>query len=409
MKIKKSNPAYTLSIDWWETNSSRRAFPKEFVTELHVVRDLPDSLSRDEILCEWDPSVTDSISHTSRIKCVLMKTGVLYLSAEGNDCIYANPISCGLFEDFTQCSVLDGLELINTENVVYLDCAFDSCGYDVESFSIQGIERWNVSNVKSMYKMFANAGAHAHVWNIGDLSNWKINNVIDAECMFLNTGCCKCSFDYISKCGKSNTKYIFKKGNSWGSIAVDAVDEVHFVRAMPKNVGSIVEIFCPVLKADGGVLAFLTDKNQLWVTVGDNKLYANEDSSAMFGYMPNIHLIDGLDLIDTSNVKNFTGAFAGCGKSSDSFKLVGLEHWDTSNVKNMAFMFYYAGHQATHVDIGNISKWNTRQVENMRNMFDNVATKADSFRIDLSTWNVSQCKSHIEFQKQNKVKEPQWP
>ena len=220
---------------------------------------------------------------------------------------------------------------------------------------------------------------------------------------------------------------------------MDAVDEVHFVRAMPKNVGSIVEIFCPVLKADGGVLAFITDKNQLWVTVGDNKLYANEDSSAMFGYLPNIHLIDGLDLIDTSHVKNFTGAFARCGESADNFTLVGLEHWDTSNVKDMSLMFFRAGHQATHWDIGNISKWNTSKVENMRDMFSDIATKADSFRIDLSAWNVSsvkymdymfrgsgenafdwnvgdlsnwnvsKCQSHIEFQKQNKIKEPQWP
>ena len=93
-------------------------------------------------------------------------------------------------------------------------------------------------------------------------------------------------------------------------------------------------------------------------------------------------VIKGLDTLDTSNVKNFSGTFLSAAKVKD---LTGVEDWDTSAATNMHSMF--SGCKAiTKLDL---SSWNTSNVTNMGSMFVSCESLKD---LNVSTFNTSKVK-----------------
>ena len=100
---------------------------------------------------------------------------------------------------------------------------------------------------------------------------------------------------------------------------------------------------------------------------GAGKIMANADSSDMFSKFSSILAnINGLDILDTSNVKTMAGMFQIYNSSLTSLD---VSNWDTSNVTDMSYMFCYC-RALTSLDV---SKWNTSNVTTMRHMFMNCS------------------------------------
>ena len=134
------------------------------------------------------------------------------------------------------------------------------------------------------------------------------------------------------------------------------------------------------------------------------KLIINGEASSLFGNLPNLNKINGLENIDTSNVNNMSWMFSGdnnitnldistwnTSKVTDmqamfqecfALTKLDLSKWDTSNVTLMAHMFYGC-HTLNNLDV---SKWITSNVTDMNSMFQDCL-KLDS--LDVSKWDTS--------------------
>ena len=172
-------------------------------------------------------------------------------------------------------------------------------------------------------------------------------------------------------------------------------------------------------KQNGSVIAYIEDDGTgagtYKVTIGaQDKIIANYDMSAYFGYFSNIKSIDlsyldtslttnmsmmfsgsnnltELDLsnFDTSNVTDMTMMFSGNLFNSIPMNLTKIifgENFDTSNVTNMAFMFLNCFY-LTELDLSN---FNTLNVTSMQSMFAGCHSLT---KIDLSNFNTSEVTS----------------
>lgn len=126
------------------------------------------------------------------------------------------------------------------------------------------------------------------------------------------------------------------------------------------------------------------------IIVGDY-IYANPRCSYMFAahnsygdpLWSNLIAVDGLELLDTSGVKNMKMMFAYCGLT----EINGIGNWDVSNVTTFAGMFQ--GHdnagdiKLKYLDVG---RWDTSSAENMSHMFYGCALMT---HIPVENWNVA--------------------
>lgn len=132
---------------------------------------------------------------------------------------------------------------------------------------------------------------------------------------------------------------------------------------------SFVNAYTPTGKEDAVWNADVEDKGLIkvyrtgreLVIAGDGKIYANEDSSAMFRWLISLAVIEGLDLLDTSKVTDMRGMFEDC-RNLESLDLSGF---NTSNVTNMSSMFNNCS-ALTNLDV---SGFDTSKVTNMSAMF----------------------------------------
>lgn len=127
---------------------------------------------------------------------------------------------------------------------------------------------------------------------------------------------------------------------------------------------------------------------------GSGKIAANADSARLFSYnissvsqtnylFTKVTAINGLDLIDTSNVTTLQGAFAYC----LLLTTLDLSSWDVSNVTNLRMTF---GANAQIGEMGltsiNVSSWDTSKVTTMRAMCQCCSALTT---LDVSKWDTS--------------------
>ena len=90
---------------------------------------------------------------------------------------------------------------------------------------------------------------------------------------------------------------------------------------------------------DGSVMAYavLNDDGSTYTIYlqGNGKIIANENSSYLFAYFSKLQNIEGLEYLDTSEVKNMSFMFASCRNLTN----LDLSRLNTSNVENMSYMF----------------------------------------------------------------------
>ena len=115
-----------------------------------------------------------------------------------------------------------------------------------------------------------------------------------------------------------------------------------------------------------------------WNTSSITKFY---ETFAYCGVNSDI-TIKGLDTLDTSKVKDFTGTFIGATNVKD---LTGVEKWDTSSATDMHSMFSGAK-SITKLDL---SSWDTSNVTDIASMFVSCQSLSD---LNVSTWDTSKVK-----------------
>lgn len=163
---------------------------------------------------------------------------------------------------------------------------------------------------------------------------------------------------------------------------------------------------------DGSVIAYFVDNANGYdmYIVGRDKIYLSDANHLFSGY-ESLKGINGLDLLDTSGVKDMSGMFQDC----TSLSSVDLSNFDTSEVTNMSGMFSACGaldsidlnsfKTSKVTDMGgmfywcdslqtiNLSSFDTSNVTNMTRMFCNCTAIEN---IDLSNFETSKVTSMIQ-------------
>lgn len=195
---------------WLENRVNKMA-----IKEIHFVKQLPEKI---KICDEWNPTVSEN----GLAKAVLTNDNKLYISTEGNECVYANKDSFIVFAGARQCHTIDGLELLDVSNAKNLCGMFFDVGSKAKKLKISGMENWDTSNVESMSLMFDSTGAEAIEWNIGDISKWNTSKVKHMDFMFNHAGRNAIKFEIgdISGWDVSSVKEIQNMFNKAGDRAV---------------------------------------------------------------------------------------------------------------------------------------------------------------------------------------------
>ena len=142
---------------------------------------------------------------------------------------------------------------------------------------------------------------------------------------------------------------------------------------------------------DNSVMAYLVENGTLedfWTgdTIvaydmyiqSNGKVYANYDSSWLFGLFNNLTVINNIQNLDTSYVSNMSDMF----DSVSSLTALDLSNFDTSNVTDMSYMFYSVS-SLTALDLSN---FDTSNVTDMGSMFSNMDALTE---LDLSSFDTS--------------------
>lgn len=93
----------------------------------------------------------------------------------------------------------------------------------------------------------------------------------------------------------------------------------------------------------------------------NGEIFAPEDSSGLFKNFSKLTEIQGLELLNTSNVTNMHGMFEGC----DELKSIDISSFDTSNVEDMSYLFS----ECESITSINLTNLDTSNVKDMSHMF----------------------------------------
>ena len=319
-----------------------------------------------------------------------------------------------------------GIENWDTHNVTNMGCMFmrglsDDVRDDPWTLDLSG---WDTSNVTNMESIFSKA-------DIAELniSGWDTSNVTTARSAFesgMTSGLRKItvgdkvgtillselpSFNeaelegadgkwYAESDGKgyspadipgnkADTYYASAKllpmpptmaaGDTWykGITSKASITQVNFVKKLPTEI-EYSEQWDASAAQDGGITAGISETTLYISSNGFNEIMANEDSSSMFSGFLDVTSINGLDMLDVSEVKNMSNMFENC----IALRTMNVSNWETGEVTDMSNLF--SGCIA--LETLDVSHWDTSAVTNMNNMF---STCAAIKTLDISNWNTS--------------------
>ena len=125
--------------------------------------------------------------------------------------------------------------------------------------------------------------------------------------------------------------------------------------------GSVTETWDASNALNKSIMAYRTGNSIIIAGNGSGYIKANEYSSQMFTNFKALTSINGLDILDTSNVTDMSSMFHDC----ESLNTLNISNFDTSNVRNMQCMFMLCT-ELTSLDL---SGFDTKNVTNMKQMF----------------------------------------
>lgn len=297
---------------------------------------------------------------------------------------------------FYDCSSLRSLDLssFNTRKVTLMQRMFDGCT-NLESIDLSSFD---TENMKYMTAMFASCTKLETL----DLSSFATPSMISMACAFEN---CK------------NLKKIYVTS----AFTTDKVNQGYSVFDGCVNLPNFKSANTSVEMAHTGAGGYLTPATDSWVRwdaptgtlsfhrgatkpVGENIYelqYGNRQDwndhaaeikkvvfkagfrdethttcSSWFNGCTNLASIEGIENLNTSNVKNMSEMFALC----SNLETLDLSRFNTEKVEKMSKMFY----GCTKLHDLNISSFNTEKVKYMNEMFDGCSSLKT---LDLSHFN----------------------
>lgn len=330
---------------------------------------------------------------------------------------------------FSSCQSLESLDLsgFNTENVTSMESMFSQCS----SLRSLDLSSFNTSKVIDMHLMFFKCTNLESI----DLSSFDTENLQRMAHMF--SSCTKLAMLDLSSFATPNMTSMlsaFQYCKNLKTIYVtsafttDKVTEGRTAFAGCVNLPNYNPDKTGVEMAHTGEGGYLTAATASWVRwdaptgtlsfhrgatkpVGDNILdlgYGNDPNwdthaaeikkvvfkagfrdethttcSNWFNGCTNLSSIEGIENLNTSNVKNMSGMFAKC----SNLETLDLSHFNTEKVTTMTQMFY----GCTKLHKLNISSFNTKNVISMNQMFSNCSS-LDS--LDLSHFNAEGVNYH---------------
>ena len=143
-------------------------------------------------------------------------------------------------------------------------------------------------------------------------------------------------------CGdeKSSLIPILAAGNAWfptdlTQINKGKVTKVTFMDSYTPT-GSEASSWNADENQKGDIKGYLVGTEVIIAGNGIGKIYANPNSGMMFYKFTSLASIDGISLLDTSNVTSMKYMFGSCGAISS----LNVSEFDTKNVTDMTAMFY---------------------------------------------------------------------
>ncbi len=275
----------------------------------------------------------------------------VYIQANGN--IIANEDSFYLFYDFSNLKEIEGLDLLDTSQVINMSYMFDKCS----QLTNLDLNNWDTSSVKYMSYMFDKCSQLANL----DLSGWDTSSVMNMNNMFQDCSHLTSVGD-LSEWNTSSVKYMNAMFQSCSNLT-----DLDFIKDWDtSSVMNMQSMFsgCSQLTS--------LDSIKDWETSSVT------DMGSMFSGCSNLTTLD-LSGWDTFSVTYMVSMFSNCSQLTD----LDLSGWDTSSVNNMSNMFYNCS-QLTNLD--SIKEWDTSSVTYMYQMFLGCSQLTD---LDLSSWDTS--------------------
>lgn len=307
---------------------------------------------------------------------------------------------------FSNCSCVSSLDCssFNTSNVENMSYMFNGC----LNLNNVNISSFNTKNVSTFAGMFASCTSLSRC----DLYSFTLDKVTNTSNMF--NGCSKlttiCSNIDWTKSLISNSAqmfngcvllpkynasitditYAYPNNGSSGYLtnksAYSYIDSSTLHLNYDENINSHSGVLLPISATSESSWGWNSSRSLITNVVIDPTIaYYNGITSAnsMFYNMSSLSLINGLEYLNTENIKDMSKMFSVC-KSLES---VNLSKFNTTNVSNMQYMFYQCNNLA-NLDC---SSFNTTNIVNMTSMFEECYTLTE---LNLSNFDTSSLKTN---------------
>lgn len=225
------------------------------------------------------------------------------------DKVKANAQSQGLFANLANLKAIEGLNLLDTSEVIDMHSMFDSdralATLDVNSF--------DMSKVVNIGNMFARTGITTL-----NVSSWDTSNVTNMGGVFVDTPL----LTILNGINNWNTSKVVNMASMFNYTGLVTLDLSHWDT---HNVTNMFNMF--------------SDEYSLTtVNVSSWDTSSVETMASMFSWDNSLNNIIGITDWDTQNVTDMDSMF----EVSYSLQNLNLSHWNTSKVTNMNSMFFNA-------------------------------------------------------------------
>ena len=319
-------------------------------TEAEASWDASYTNGDNEIIAWVIPNVTDDTKYD------------LYIGAD-NKKIIAPTDSGKLFQEYTNCTTINNLTMLDTSQVRRMDYMF----YDCNSLTSLNVSNFDTSQVGRMGSMFAYCKSLISL----DLTSFDTSNVTDMHYMFY--GCKSLTSLAVSNFDTSKVtdmSCMFYDCSSLPSLDVSNFDTsiVRDMSFMFRGCSSL-----PSLDVSNFDTSNVTNMQAMFSICSNlpSLDVSNFDTSKvtnMGGIFQTCRNLQSLDVskFNTSNVRDMGAMFSNC----SSLPSLNVSNFNTSNVRDMRAMFS----NCSSLPSLNVSNFNTSNVTNMSNMFQNCSS-----------------------------------
>ncbi len=293
---------------------------------------------------------------------------------------YARPTCCyGWFVDLQKLTTIEGIENLNTSKVEDMSWMFYGC----ESLTTLDLRHFNTSNVTCMDNMFYDCSSLATIY-VGKsfvLSEECTGNIMFGGCSNLK------GFD-SQNIGKEMANYdtgYFSKypGPTEPWAEYDATTNTLTFYYNGEREYSDATMTCLYnLAVDMDSFEYpgwYSYVDKITKVVFDKSFadYRPQSCLGLFAQMDQLADIEGMENLNTSEVKNMYAMFSNCAITS-----LNLSSFNTSSVENMKYMF----NSCKKLETVDMSNWDTSKVKDMTDMFGHCIslTSLDASHFDLS-------------------------